>query len=70
LLSSLKVDFVNSELTIPVGIAIIAYPKIIITLAISWPKGVCGAISPKPTVVIVVTVKYRANKYLDDIESS
>tara|TARA_B110000305_G_C19418481_1_gene629421 strand:- start:294 stop:428 length:135 start_codon:yes stop_codon:yes gene_type:complete len=32
--------------------------------------GLFADISPKPTVVIVVTVKYRANKYLDDIESS
>jgi hypothetical protein len=42
----LKACEVNSAETIPVGTAMIPYPKTMITEAINCPKGLSGAISP------------------------
>ncbi len=46
-----------SEVTIPVGTAMIAYPMIITMLARNCPKPVAGEISPYPTVVSVTTAQ-------------
>jgi len=43
----------NSTVKIPVGIAIILQPMIIMKEAIILPIAVCGNTSPYPTVVIV-----------------
>ena len=42
----------------PVGMAIIPYPNIIINEAINCPRAVIGAISPYPTVVSVTIAQY------------
>jgi hypothetical protein len=44
---------IKAAVTIPVGIAIIAYPRIIMMLAQNWPNPVDGDRSPYPTVVRV-----------------
>ena len=46
---------VISAVTIPVGTASTPQPRSIMIVAITRLSGVCGVMSPKPTVVIVVT---------------
>ena len=44
----------------PVGTASVPQPSSIMTEAISRPRSVLGVMSPKPTVVMVVTAQYTA----------
>lgn len=50
----------SSAVTMPVGTAGTSLPSRIIDEAISRPRSVRGVMSPKPTVVIVVTAQYIA----------
>ena len=49
---------VYSAEIIPVGTAIVAYPRIIANDATSCPNSVRGDISPYPTVVMVTIAQY------------
>lgn len=52
-----RVAALNSTVTMPVGTAMIAYPKSISTEATHLPGTVCGTMSPNPTVLIVTTAQ-------------